>query len=137
MKSPHKSNTVSSIFWQRVNDFPPFLVRILCHHKWGAPLTANEISERTKGALTPYQIEALSDSMTWKGVDLETFHVFTSACGLDLFDARAIKRAEQYLQRRPSFKGNRKPPQFRYLRLSKDWHTYWKPRLEHLATRMT
>jgi len=113
---------VVSVFYKRVDRYPPVLVRLLARRPRAngsgngtRPLTTDEIA-RDSG-LTPAVVEGLSRSTTWKGVDIYTVRDFTVACGVDFTNPLHMKRLSQYLHSRGAF---------HYLRKNKQWDTYYR-----------
>lgn len=53
---------------------------------------------------------------------------FTSACEVDLFNRRQMKRIAVYLQG-SVVNGRRLPPSFAYLKRSEQWVSYYRPLL--------
>lgn len=105
-------------FWERASNFPPVLVRLLAHQR-GKPLTTEQIA--AKAGMTTLMVEALSQSTDWQGVSPSEMQRFTSACGMDFCDPKAMRRVDDYL---------RKKPTFLYLRASPEWASYYEPLLK-------
>lgn len=104
--------------------FPPILVRLLARVRRGRPLSDLEISKAS--GLPIHQVHVLSQSTDWRGVDIYTMRAFTAGCGLD-FDSRSqMKRAIVYL-RGKTVRGRRIAPNFKYLRRSPYWATFYQP----------
>jgi len=106
---------------QKAERFPPILCRLLARKRYGRPMTLLEIAEASH--MTPHEVESLSQSTTWEGVDIFRLKAFTSACGVDFDDSKQLRRAEDYLSKQPTF---------RYLRSSTEWTTYYLPLLKRL-----
>lgn len=108
--------------WQRIEERPPILVRMMARHRHGPPLTNAEIAAAS--GLAPYQVAELSFATSWRGVDIYTMKAFTIACGMDFTDRQQWKRTSAYLDRvlRGDFN-------FKYLRTSPDWKTLYEPML--------
>lgn len=109
--------TSSEQFWRRVRRFSPILCRLLARHRYGPPLSTEEIVRRS--GLSALIVAALSEAIDWTGVDLETFRRFTQACGVDPTNAQEMRRIESYLSKRPV--------RFKYLKKSPQWETLYKP----------
>lgn len=105
-------------FWKRMILLPPVAVRLLARQRWGRPLTSREIAD--KSGLTVGQVEFVSERTSWDGVEVAVFRRFTSGCGLDFFDRKAMKRVRAYLASHP---------RYTYLRSSPDWSSYYRPML--------
>lgn len=119
--------------FDRLKQFPPVLCRLLAKHNRSKPMTNSQIAERS--GLSEMEVLTLSRSTSWDGVNVETMRLFTDACGLNLCDARAMKRVSVYL-RGKKVDGLRVSPQFEYLRTSPDWKNFFQPLMrlyfEHL-----
>lgn len=111
-------------FWTRINRFPPILVRLLARHPRGEPMTTLEIADRS--GLSPFQVEALSQSTDWSTIDLPTAQKFLCACRIDLTNTVQMKRVKVYLKG-PVKNGVRAPTPYRYLKTSPLWPTYYQP----------
>ncbi len=120
-----EENTTPTKFCQRLNDFPPILVRLLAHER-GHPFTGIEIaarSARTPGvnySLNAAQVEAISQRVNWDGIPILDALTFMYACRVDLTDAKEFRRINDYLSKKPNFD---------YLRRSPDWKTLYQPML--------
>lgn len=122
---PHSKRCSGDVAWhRRIERFPPILIRLLARNPRGGPLTTMEIAERS--GLLPMQVETLSFSTSWGGVDIPTYRAYTRACNLDLMNPVQAKRNEVYLNGH-IYNGVRQPPQFLYLKRDKNWETYYKP----------
>lgn len=82
------------------------------------PLSTTAISESS--GLSPFQVEALSNSLDWAGVDLYTWGKFCRACRVDFLDYSEMKRVEGYIRSRHAGK-------YAYLRNSALWESYYQP----------
>lgn len=91
-----------NLYWTRVRRFSPILCRLLARHRYGKPLTTNEITMRCF-LLSSWQVEQLSQATSWEGVSLDHFREFTQATGVDPSDAQAMRRIEDYLASKPKF----------------------------------
>ena len=111
-------------FWKRIERFPPILLRLLARHPHGQPLTGQEIAKNS--GLTDWQVNSLSWSTTWEGVDIYQLRNFMIGCGVDLTNSRQMKRIEVYLRGRMQ-NGQRIPPQFTYLKRHPWWSEYYQP----------
>jgi hypothetical protein len=101
-------------FWRRVNRFPPIACRLLARHRYGPPLTSEEIAAGS--GLSPVQVEALAVTSTWHGIDIYTLQKYTTACGMDFTNSKQMRQKEDYLRKRPV--------KFTYLKRSPDWPYY-------------
>ena len=114
----------SSKFPQRLNDFPPILCRLLARNKNGPPLTAVEIADRStqtpgvKSPLVPVQVENISQCINWEKIHILDALAFMYGCRVDLTDAKEFRRIKDYLSKKPNF---------RFLRQSPEWKSYWLP----------
>ena len=102
-------------FWERCEMFPPILCRIFARKKRGAPLDTSEIADRS--GLNPAQVEAISQSLDWRGIDLPTAFAFMQACNSDFADRDQFRRFRQSVKRRA----------YRHLRRSPVWEAYYQP----------
>lgn len=75
------------------------------------------------------QVEAISASTSWAGIDIPTYIAFTKACNLDLMNSGQCKRNEVFLNGKME-NGQRQPPQFQHLKRDPNWETYYKPLME-------
>lgn len=104
-------------FWQRSKLFSPALIRLLARSKrYGAPISAVEIAQRS--GLHRVMVEGISQNCDWESIDLPTMQLFTQACHFDFCATADMRRAEDYLRRKPSF---------RHLRTSPDWKSFYLP----------
>lgn len=115
-------------FWDKADLFAPVLVRLLARRSpGGPPLTNAEIAELS--GLSVFQIAAISQQVNWTGIDLATMRRFLAACGLDLEDAKAVKRARTYLRGKVK-NGMRIHPRFSDFQRSPQWETEFRPLAE-------
>lgn len=111
-------------FSQRLNDFPPCLCRLLARHRYGPPLTTDEIMQRSNVApglkvqLNPVQVETFSQSTDWKCIHILEALAFMYGCRVDLTDAKEFRRINSYLSKKPTLS---------YLRSHKNWKSYYLP----------
>ncbi len=110
-----------SVFYQRIDKYPPVLVRLMARKPRAngsgngtRPLSTCEIASLS--GLPPSMVEGLSHATTWKGVDVYTVRDFTVACGVDFTNPLHMKRLSQYLHRRGAF---------HYLRKDSRWGEYY------------
>lgn len=122
-----KQPTISEQFWKRVSRFPPILCRLLARHRYGPPLTNEEIAQRS--GLPLLYVAALSQETSWDVASLRAFRQFTRGCGVDLLDSKIMRRIEGYLSKRPV--------SFKYLRTSPQWTTTFKPLLARYVESQT
>jgi len=104
-------------FYRRAENYPPCLVRLLAR-SGNKPLTTVQISEQS--GLTPFKVEAISHSLTWKEIDIESMRAFTRACGMDFCSWRSNNKTDAYIRSKPSFE---------HLRKSPSWSVYYMPLL--------
>lgn len=114
---------MASIFTQ-AKRFPPILLRILARVRRSRPLGDAEISAAS--GLPIHQVHVLSQSLDWRGVDIYTMQAFAKGCGLDFDDPAQLKRCVVYL-RGKTVRDKRVAPNFRYLRRSPYWATFYQP----------
>ncbi len=98
---------------------PPILVRLLARYPHGRPFSDAEISERS--GLNPIQVHAVSQCVTWEGVDVPTARKFLVGCGVDFCNRSDMKRIDTYVRKKPTWK---------YLRTSPDWKTVYEPMMK-------
>lgn len=115
--------TSSATIWHRLDRFPPVLIRLLSRVRHGRPLTSQEIAQRS--GLKVGKVEFISEAASWEGIDVPTVKAFLHGCDTDIFNRADFKRLENYLAG-TKVKGRRYPPNFRYLRISPQWDTYYK-----------
>ncbi len=104
-------------FWKRAHNFPPILCRLLAKGR-----TDHPIARAATGAGLPlHLVDSYSWRTSWETIDLHHTRLFLQGCGLDFANARQMRRIDDYLSRRPTF---------RYLRTSKEWESRWLPMLK-------
>lgn len=104
--------------WEKLDKYPPLFLRLMCRHRYGPPLTTQEISERS--GLNEVEIEAISNETTWNRLTVDQARRYMKACGIDLFNGKDLKRVRDYIRLTASFA---------YLKRSPVWETYYKPKL--------
>lgn len=110
-------------FWERAEQYPPCLVRLLARHNYGRVLTDQEIAARSCGL--PWQLVcALGQCTDWRGLDIYTMRLFLCGCGVDFENAKQMHRIGEYL---------RKTPSWRHLKMSPEWLTRWLPLIHKWA----
>jgi len=114
----------AQVFWSRVFNYPPILLRLLARPPKGKPFTTSELSARS--GLPPVTIEAISHQTDWTGIDVPTAHAFMRACNTDLADRNHCRRIYMYLKTQPRTPLKR----FSYLRRSPQWKPYYLPLIE-------
>jgi len=112
--------SVGDKFWKRVDDYPPILCRLMAKHRPGPAMTTGEIAKRS--GFSEYEVLALSEMVTWEGVNLVTFRRFTTACGVDFLDSVCMKYVRDYLRKRPI--------RFKYLKTAPEWEGYYIPLIQ-------
>jgi hypothetical protein len=129
--------------YTRSKTFPPILVRLLARTKYGKPLTTEEIAKASK--LSVMEVEIISQSKSWEGIDVLKMEAFTKACRVSFTDTTEMRRVESYLRKKPTFLYLRKHDYWRsyYLPLLKKWGVSaagqwieWKP-LRQLVVRLS
>lgn len=109
-------------FWQRADQMPPVLVRLLARHLHGKPLADSEICERMGWHLNVVgAVPLLSEQTDWQRFNLRDMRLFLQACNVDFENVVQMKRVDSYLRSKPSFT---------YLRKSPEWSTKWAPMLQ-------
>ena len=131
-------------FWQYAHNFPPALVRLLARHRYGAPLTTEEISNVS--GLSAAKVEFISQgTASWREVLLSDVAPFLRGCGLDFCNSIQMRRVAAYLRKQPSFEYLRKSPRYEtyYKPLLTRWRREWKdtkttaPYIRNLAKRLS
>jgi hypothetical protein len=111
-------------FYELSDIYCPLVVRLLARQRNGPPLSTLEIA--TRSGLTPHQVEALSWSTNWRGVDLDTMRRFLTGCGVNFCSRKDMKRVTEYIRVQVKLaKMNRS--NYRYLRRSPDWKSLYEP----------
>lgn len=122
--SSSSRKTKDGFFWEYAERFPPVLCRLLAKSGHFKASSNAELAKRS--GLTEFEIEVLSRSTSWRGIDVYTMRKFTQGCGLDFASGKAMKRANVYL-RSKWFNGQRKPARWLYLKKSPEWKTVFEP----------
>jgi hypothetical protein len=112
-------------YYDRAASFKPALVRLLARdRRYGKAMTSDEVWLRCP-TLARAEVEAISQSTSWKGIDLDHIREFTQACNVDLTDSATMRRMTDYLRKGAKGKG----PTFKYLVASPGWSDYFYPLL--------
>lgn len=115
-------------FFQKAEWFPPIVCRLLARQQLGGPpMSTDQISVAT--GLPAITVEAISQQLDWRGIDLPTMLSWLWVTGCNFDDPVVYKRMRVYL-RGPKIKGLRIPAQFTYLRKSPNWASYYSPLLQ-------
>lgn len=85
-------------FWDYCDSFPPILCRLLARHRYGRPLTTEEIV-RYSGVLSHAMVEAISESTSWRDVRLGDMRAFLKGCNLDFCDTTTMRRTFDWLRK--------------------------------------
>jgi hypothetical protein len=101
--------------WARTSRYSPVLCRLLARHRYGPPLTGEEIARRS--GLSEFEVNTISRCTSWQGIDVDTMRRFMQACQTDVDNRQQMHRIENYLRR----------PTFAYLKRSPLWKTVFKP----------
>jgi|SRR5215471_13086108 len=117
--------TMPRNFWERLDRYPPILVRLLATDDKGEPLSSQSIAQAAR--MEVYQVDSLASETSWYLVTIGMAKRYLKACRVDLADPRQMKRIDVYLRGKKNGDGSRRPPCFRYLRLSPDWEHYYLP----------
>lgn len=128
-----------TLYWKRVARFSPILCRLLARHRYGGPMTSEELAVKMV-LFTPWQVDQLSEATSWDGITVAVMRGFTTACNLDISNAAHMRRAEDYLRKTmpnsahlalfgvPRTTSPAAQP-FSYLRKDKLWKPYFQPLL--------
>lgn len=116
-----------SLFWERLDRYPPLLCRLLARVPRGRVLETDEIASRS--GLTPIQVLTISSQLDWRGIDLPTARAFMVGCNTDLSNRQHCRRIWMYLKAQPKKPSSR----FVHLRRSPNWTTYYLPLLEQFV----
>lgn len=108
-------------FWQLTKIITPVWARLLARIPRGRPLTDAEIA-RASG-LTVDRVFVIQHMTDWSNVSLVEAEKFLAGCGIDLFNSRNWERIKWYIPR----PGIKSPVTFKYLRISPEWETKFKP----------
>jgi hypothetical protein len=84
-------------FWERAEQYPPCLVRLLARHKRGLPLTDVEIANRGK-SLSPYEVHLIARERVWYFVQVGNMRAFLDGCGIDFCNSEDMNRIGCYLR---------------------------------------
>lgn len=114
-------------FTRNAAAFPPVLCRLLARHRYGRPLTNQEISERS--GLSPVVVVAISECVAWKSIPFGDMLLFLKGCGIDFTDRAKMKSIRAYMRIRRSADGARivRRPTFSYLKKDDQWESYYLP----------
>ena len=105
-------------FWQTSWLISPIAARLVARIPYGRPLNDAEISQRSGLALDRvFIIQHLTD---WSHVGFVEAERYLVGCGVDFCNRRQVDRVRAFLRRRPSWK---------FLRMSPEWETKFKPLL--------
>ena len=94
-------------FWQKLNEWPPCLVRLYAHK--GANALSNAELSIISG-IPAYEIAALSMRRTWDAIPVGVVKSFTSACGVDFCDPDSMERLRIYFKNGPKFRHLKRLP---------------------------
>ncbi len=125
---------MSLSLWQRLDRFPPLVVRLLARRRQVSggvvALTVEEISKRS--GLSALEVQSLSWLSSWDSVPVSKIKKFSEACGIDFASRVNMREQSAYIRRSPTFK---------YLSKSPDWESTYQPMIkayvEFLASRPT
>lgn len=102
-------------FWQKLEKYPPVLVRLLARTPDGHALTDEQISATIDPALVAW----LSVKTNWNDVPIQHIKGFLFACRADLTDHRWVRLNNRYTSANSKAK-------FTHLVNSPDWPAYRK-----------
>lgn len=118
-------------FWQRTEQVPPILVRLLARQPRQPTMTTQQVAERS--GLPAAQVVAIASQLDWTGVDMPAARAFMQGCGVDLADPKHVRRLRDYFRW-----AAKRPPhtRFGFIRRSDDHDGYldelWRRWREHL-----
>lgn len=95
--------------------------RLLARIPHGRPLTDAEIA--IASGLTVDRVFLLQHMTDWSQVSLVEAERFLRGCGIDFCDPAKMTRIKCYIPR----PGKKTPVTFKYLRISPEWTTKYKP----------
>jgi hypothetical protein len=87
--------------WEKLEKFPPVLVRLLAKDTQGRGLTDHEVAAAS--GLPVADVKRLSYLTSWDNVSNHDTRRFLSGCGCDLFTPRHYKTLSQYRRRTSKF----------------------------------
>jgi hypothetical protein len=118
------------LFWDRIDRYPPILLRLLARIPRSRPLETFEIASRS--GLSESTVEAIGQQTDWRGVDIPTARAFMTGVGIDLSDRSDCRRIRVYLKSAPKTPANRFP----YLKRSEKWESYFLPLLKKFVNHL-
>lgn len=95
--------------WQKLDRFPPVVIRLLARNPDGTAMTDREIAER---GVRLSDVKGLSYLTDWDYVNTATARCFLGACNCDLEDPKVVRNLNRYLKRDPKFTHLRRSPRF-------------------------
>lgn len=102
--------------------YPPILCRLLARVPNSRPLSIDEIASR--GGMSNLEVVMLSERTSWDEVPFMHMMRFLKGCGVDFGDARQMRRVNDYIAKRPTWK---------YLKSSGRWTDTYEPMLKQYA----
>lgn len=99
-------------FWQKLNRFPPCLVRLLAMRN-GVPMESSEIA-RAMGT-TEFHVDHLSMQQSWAEFDARTMELFLKSCGCDFEVDKVNNRMRTYIKGSLRWPMHRKHPRWKTL----------------------
>lgn len=113
-------------FFDRARLLPPWLARCMAKKSYAVMLTNDEIAARS--GLTAWQVNTISYSETWDGIDIYVLEKFLTGCRLDITKRVVWHRVQTYLKLLHSGDCC-----FRNLRRDREWPTFYLPLLRKFA----
>lgn len=96
-------------FWEKLDRYPPVLVRLLARTAGGEAMTDAQIAYLSE--LSIAEIRRLSFLTSWDDVKVDHVRRFMRGCNIDLTDRDDVRNANRYLKR----------GRFEYLRRHENW----------------
>ena len=121
MKNALIGHTRRESMWERLNEFPPPLVRCLAREKLRGravrALTDQEVA-LASGGLTTGDVRDISKSRNWDEITIKKARLFCKGCMFDPLSAADRNRAGAYM---------RTNPRFTFLRNHPHWESTFLP----------
>ena len=97
--------------YQKLDRFPPVLVRLLAKNPDGSAMTDNQIATKTIHYLSIADVKRLSFLTSWDQVVISQMLGFCQACGVDFSNREQMRNANRYLKD-PKFVHLKNSPEF-------------------------
>lgn len=115
---------MNKTFWDKLNDFPPVMCRLLARTptpQGGVrPLTDEEIGHAAD--ITVMEVRGTAWNTSWDRFTLNEVKRYTEACGIYLEDRANLRKHTNYIRRSPAF---------RYLQGTEPWRDYLSDLARH------